>query len=102
MINSLLTGLLNVITLLINVLLTPINLLVSGLFPSANEFVSTFTYTINNYVSPYVGWFVYLLPPHFKTLLGLWLVFMVGLFTAYYSYKAIVKIYKIIQKIKFW
>ena len=102
MINALLNGILKVITTLLNVFLLPINLLIDNLFPDMTEAISHF----NNFVTTYLGsplsYFFNLLPPIFKSIMLLWLTFLVSYYTVYYSYLAIIKIWSIIQKIKFW
>lgn len=102
MINAILNGILKVITTLLNVFLLPINLLVDSLFPDMTEAISHF----NNFVTTYLGsplsYFFNLLPPIFKSIVLLWLTFLVSYYTIYYSYLGIIKIWSVIQKIKFW
>lgn len=102
MINAILNGILKVITTLLNVFLLPVNLLVESLFPDMTEAIGHF----NNFVTTYLGsplsYFFNLLPPIFSSILSLWLTFLISYYTIYYSYIAIIKIWDIIQKIKFW
>lgn len=102
MINAILNGILKVITTLLNVFLLPVNLLVESLFPDMTQAIAHF----NNFVTTYLGsplaYFFKLLPPIFSSILSLWLTFLISYYTIYYSYIAIIKIWDIIQKIKFW
>lgn len=103
MINAIIQGILNVITGLINIVLLPINALVENLFPSSiSSAIANFNTFLNQYVGGSIGWFSHLLPPIFKSLVGIALTFMIGYFTFVWSYTAIVKIWNVIQKIKFW
>ena len=60
----------------------------------------------NNFVTTYLGstlsFFFNLLPPIFRSIVILWLTFLISYYTIYFSYLAIVKMFDIIQKIKFW
>lgn len=102
MIKTLLNGLLKIITSLLNVFLIPINALLETLFPDMTSAIGTFTDFVNTYVGGSLSYFFSILPPTFRSLLVLWFGFVVGYYTIYYTYLAIIKIFAIIQKIKFW
>lgn len=102
MIKAFLNGILKVITSLLNVFLLPINTLLGALFPDMTNAISTFTNFINTYVGGTLSYFFSILPPTFRSLLVLWFGFVIGYYTIYYTYLAIIKIFNIIQKIKFW
>lgn len=102
MIKALLNGIMNIISMLVGFILTPINLLMSTLFPDMTNSINNFTYTVNNFIAPYVSYFFNLLPSRFASFLLLWLTFIVSYYSVYYTYLGIVKIFNIIQKIKFW
>lgn len=102
MIKALLSGILKIITSLLNVFLMPINALLENLFPDMSNAISTFTSFVNTYVGGSLAYFFSILPPTFRSLLVLWLGFIIGYYTIYYTYLAIIKIFDIIQKIKFW
>lgn len=102
MIKALLSGILKIITSLLNVFLLPINALLENLFPDMTSAINTFTNFVNTYIGGSLSYFFSLFPPTFRSLLVLWLGFVVGYYTIYYTYLAIIKIFDIIQKIKFW
>lgn len=102
MIKALLNGILNVITSLLNIFLLPINALIENIFPDMSSAISTFNNFINNYVGGTLSYFFSILPPIFRGLLVLWFTFVIAYYSIYYSYLAIIKIWSIIQKIKFW
>lgn len=102
MINAILNGLLGIIQTLLNVLLAPINLLFANIFPDMTSAISTFTTFVNTYIGSNLAWFFSLLPPTFRSLLGLWFTFVIAYYSIYYTYIAAIKIFGIIQKIKFW
>lgn len=102
LIKALLNGILNVITSLLNIFLLPINALIENIFPDMSSAISTFNNFINNYVGGTLSYFFSILPPIFRGLLVLWYTFVIAYYSVYYSYLAIIKIWSIIQKIKFW
>lgn len=102
LIKALLNGILNVITSLLNIFLLPINALIENIFPDMSSAISTFNNFINNYVGGTLSYFFSILPPIFRGLLVLWFTFVIAYYSVYYSYLAIIKIWNVIQKIKFW
>lgn len=91
-----------VIQTVLNIILLPINALIVNLFPDFSSMISSFNTAISTYVGPTIGYFSSLLPPTTKSLLIIYLTFLVSYYTISYSAHAIIKIFKIIQKIKFW
>lgn len=102
MIKALLNGILKVITTLIGFLLTPINALFTNLFPDMSSAISSFNTFVNTYIGGALSYFFSLFPPIFRSLLVIWFTFVISYYGIYYTYKAIIKIFAIIQKIKFW
>lgn len=103
MFKLLMNGLLSVLTGLINIILLPINALVEALFPnSIINAIGNFNTFVSTYLGGALGWFGNLFPPIFKSLVVIALTFMIGYFTFVWTYTAIVKIWNVIQKIKFW
>lgn len=102
MIKALINGILKIILMLLNIVLTPINLLFTNLFPDMSLSISNFTSFCNTYISGTIGYFISILPPIFRNLLVIWFTFVISYYTIYFTYTAIVKIFGIIQKIKFW
>lgn len=102
MIKAILNGFLNALTGVVNFLLTPVNVLFSALFPSMAQGIATFNNFVNTFFGTGLGWFFHLLPPIFRTLLITWLMFVISYYTIYYIYLGYLKIFAIIQKVKFW
>lgn len=102
LIKALLNGILNVITSLLNIFLLPINALIENIFPDMSSAISTFNNFINTYVGGTLSYFFSILPPIFRGLLVLWFTFVIAYYSVYYTYLAIIKIWSVIQKIKFW
>ena len=102
MIKVLFNGLLNLLASVMNFVLTPINLLFANLFPDMTSAIATF----NNFVSSYLGsglaYFFSMFPPIFRNLLVLWFTFVVAYYGIIYTYIGFVKLWSVIQKIKFW
>ena len=102
MIKAILNGILNAITSVIGFILTPINALFVNLFPGRSSAISIFISFVSTYVGGALSYFFSLFPPIFRSLLILWFTFVIAYYSIYYSYKAIIQIFNVIQKIKFW
>lgn len=102
MIKTILNGILKALTSVIGFILTPINALFENLFPDMSNAISTFNTFVSTYVGGALSYFFSLFPPIFRGLLILWFTFVIAYYSIYYSYKAIIQIFNVIQKIKFW
>lgn len=102
MAKALFNVLFSVIKTILNIGLAPINLLVVNLFPDFSNLISTFNNGVQTYIGTGLGFFANLLPPHTKSLVLLYLTFLISYYTIVYGAHAIIKIFKIIQRIKFW
>lgn len=102
MIKGILNGILKMIISILNIFLIPVNALFENLFPDMSNSINTFTSFVNQYVGGFLSYFFSILPPIFRNVLVIWLTFVVGYYTIYYTYLGIIKIFNIIQKIKFW
>lgn len=102
LINAILKGILTVITSLLNIFLLPINALIENVFPDMSNAIGTFNTFINNYVGGTLSYFFSILPPIFRSILVIWFTFVIAYYSIYYTYIGILKIWNIIQKIKFW
>lgn len=102
MIKAILKGILKMILSLLNIFLLPVNALIENIFPDMSNAIQTFTNFINNIIGNNLSYFFSMFPPTFKTLLFTWFTFVVAYYSIYYTYRAIIKIWDVIQKIKFW
>ena len=102
MAKALFNVLFNVIKTILNIGLAPINLLVVNLFPDFSNLISNFNSVVSTYIGGGIGYFSALLPPITKNIILLYLTFLISYYTITYSAHAIIKIFKIIQRIKFW
>lgn len=102
MIKALINGLLKLLLMILDIVLIPINLLIENVFPSMATAIQTFTNFINNVLGSNLAYFFHLFPPIFRSLLIIWFTFVISYYTIYYTYLGILKIWAIIQKIKFW
>lgn len=102
MIKAIINGLLKLLIMVLNIVLLPINTLIENVFPSMSSAIQTFNNFINNVLGTNMVYFFQLLPPIFRSLLVTWFTFVIAYYTIYYTYLAILKIWAIIQKIKFW
>lgn len=102
MFKALLNGILNTISSILNIVLSPINALFNNLFPDMSGAISNFNNFVNTYIGNNLAWFWNLIPPITRGILGTWFTFIVAYYGIYYTYKGFLKIWEIIQKIKFW
>lgn len=102
MIKALLNGILKTISTIIGFILSPINALFENVFPDMSSAISTFNTFVNTYLGGALSYFFSLFPPIFRGLLILWFTFVISYYSIFYTYKAVIKIFDVIQKIKFW
>lgn len=102
LIKAILNGLLTVLTGVVSFLLTPINALVDNLFPDMANAIATFNSFVDTYLGSNLAYFFSMFPPIFKSLLVLFFTFCIAYYTVHFTYIALVKIFTIIQKVKFW
>lgn len=102
MVKAIINGIMKMLTKVINMALLPINSIFSNIFPNMSSAISSFTTFINNYLGNTLGYFFSILPPIFRSILTIWFTFIIAYYGIYYTYLAAVKIWGIIQKLKFW
>lgn len=101
MIKAIINGLLSATTSLINVVCLPIDLLISNAFPDLSSSITTGINSINQLFS-YISYALGFLPSSLIQCLIIIFTLQIaklGLVTAYHG---ISRVYKVIQKIKFW
>lgn len=91
-----------VITGLVNLILAPINLLVDAFIPDLGLWITKFYNVLDNIIGGGFSFFTSLLPPTARTLLVIYLGFLVSFYTISISAHAILKLYTIIKRIKIW
>lgn len=102
MINAILKGILKAITKLLSIFLLPVNLLIDRLFPDMSTAIGHFNTFVTTYIGSTLSFFFSILPPIFRSIISIWLTFLITYYTIYFTYLAIVKIFALIQRIKFW
>lgn len=101
MINALINGLLNVINGIISVIFAPIDALINSAFPNASVAIQTATNFVDD-IFLYLEYPFTFLPQNFIAILLIIFTFNLALIISSASYKGFIKLYVIIQKIKFW
>lgn len=102
MAKAIFTVLFKIIQGILNAILAPINLLVVNLLPDFSSMINTFNTSVSTYIGKGLAYFAYLLPPTTKQLISIYLLFLATYYTVTISVHSIIKIFKIIQRIKFW
>lgn len=102
MVKIILNGILGMLQGILNIILSPLNALVSNLIPDFSDAVNLFNAFVSQYIGSGLGYFTSILPPITKNIIGIFLVFIITYYTIAFSYIGIIKLFNIIQKIKFW
>lgn len=95
-------GILKMITSVINIFLIPINAIFENIFPDMSNAISNFNIFVNTYVGGTLSYFFSILPPIFRNMLTIWFTFVIAYYTIHFTYITIIKVWAIIQKVKFW
>ena len=102
MIKALLNGIMKMVTSVLDIVLLPVNSLISNLFPDMSVAISRFTAFVNSYFGTGLTYFFQLIPPLTRNIIVLWFTFLITYYGVVWSYSLIIKIWNVIQKIKFW
>ena len=90
------------ITSVVNIFLIPINALFENVFPDMTNAISQFNTFVNTYVGGTLSYFFSILPPIFRSMLTIWFTFVIAYYTIHFTYITVIKVWAIIQKVKFW
>lgn len=102
MFNAIFKGILSVLGWVLDLVLTPINLLIDNLFPNMASYIELFTTFITRYVGGILAYFSNFIPPFTKQVILMWLIFLIAYYGIAWGYSLIIKIWNLIQKLKFW
>ena len=102
MIKALLNGIMKIVTSALDIVLLPVNTLIANIFPDMSNAINTFTNFVSTYIGGTLGYFFSILPPITSSIIILWFTFLITYYGVVWSYSLIVKIWNVIQKIKFW
>lgn len=85
-----------------DLILAPINFLVVNLLPDLSSLISTFNSAVERFLGTNLAFFAHMLPPITKSLILLYLGFLITYYTIVLSAHAILKVINIIKAIKIW
>ena len=102
MIKAIINGIMSLVSTILDIVLLPVNTLIGNIFPDMSNAISTFTTFITTYVGGSLAYFSSILPPITRSIIVLWLTFLITYYGVVWSYALIMKIWNVIQKIKFW
>ena len=102
MINSLIQGILYTINNVISFVLLPINLIFATIFPNLSTQVSNFNTSFEGLLLRYGGYIGSIIPPGTKSIILLWLTFLISYYGIIWTYWLAVRTWTIIKKVKFW
>lgn len=92
----------SLIGFIVDFVLFPINSLISMIFPNFSNAIQTFSEGLVSFVSFPISYFAYHIPPLTKSIILLYLAIMLGYYTILWTYRGIILIPTVINKIKFW
>lgn len=102
MIKALLNGIMKIVTSVLDIVLLPVNSLIQNIFPDFSSYIGTFTAFVDRYIGGMLGYFISIIPPISRGIIIMWFTFLITYYGVVWSYSLIVKIWNVIQKIKFW
>lgn len=91
----------NLLATLVQIVLFPINNIVDSLLPDLTDKI---TYLNNNMPALFnnINWFINILPSYTRTVLLFAIEIMIVKYTIYISTHAVIKVWNLFQKLKFW
>lgn len=90
------------ISFLIQMFLLPIDFIIKSLFPSFSIYLSNFSNSLNLLITAPFNYFWNILPPITRFTLAFWLTTLMAYYSVIWTYKAIIFIPKVYNRIKFW
>lgn len=102
MIKAIINGIMSLVSSILDIVLLPVNTLIENIFPDMSNAISTFTTFIQTYIGGTLGYFFSILPPITRSIIIMWFTFLITYYGVVWSYSLIMKIWNVIQKIKFW
>ena len=91
----------NLLALMINIVIIPIDFLVSTFFPNLSLQIQHFNEGLSLLATSPIGFIMYHIPPYTRGLLLVYVSFMISYYTIIWTYRRIIIIPRVIQKIKF-
>lgn len=100
--NYLIDAFLDGIVVALDAVTGPLTALLNNLFPDMTSAISYFIYFVNTYVGSVIAWFSNFVPPITRSMIGLWVTFLIVYYTVAWTYSLFIKVFNVIQKIKVW
>lgn len=101
LISSFFNFLLSIIMSIIQLICLPLNLLFEGVFPDFTEYISTIQTGLNHAFNS-LSWALSLIPPGVKTVLLFIFTIELSMLAIMRSSHLTARVWKLIQKLKFW
>ena len=79
---KILNVLLSLVLSIANVFLAPINTILTNFVPNLTEHLNYFTQGIGLFFTTKLSWFAYMIPPHTKSLIFIYITFLIAYYTA--------------------
>lgn len=98
---ALMNGLINLLATVIQLICWPINQLISAALPDVSTWVTNAANGLNVIVSS-MGWALGIIPPGIKEIIAFMIVVEIAKHTIFRSTDMLIKVWGVLQKIKFW
>lgn len=102
MVKVIIQAIMGLISSLFSIIWLPVNAIFETLFPNMSHYIQVFTNFCDTFLTAFLGWFTYILPPTCRVLILTWFNFVLVYYGIVFTIRAINLIYLLIQKIKFW
>lgn len=101
MFKAIFSGIINLLATVIQIIVWPINQIIVNLLPDLSDQISQVSSGINTLFNG-IGWSLGLLPPGVLAVLTFILTVEIAKHTIYLSTHTLIKVWNVLQKIKFW
>ena len=91
----------NLLATIVQIVLLPLNALIESLLPDLSEKILYLTNNLPNLFSG-ISFFVNILPPVTRSVFLFAIQIMLAKYSIYYSSRALIHIWNVVQKLKFW
>lgn len=91
----------NLVASIVQIIMIPVNAIISGALPDLTSKLSFITDNVGTIYNS-IEWFFNILPPVTKSIIIFSIELLIAKYTIYIGTHAVIKIWNLIQKLKFW
>lgn len=98
---KILNVLLSLVLSIANVFLAPINTILTNFVPDLTEHLNYFTQGIGLFFTTKLSWFAYMIPPHTKSLIFIYITFLIAYYTVAITLHGVLWLLNVVKKLPF-